>query len=215
MRRRARRPPRRLRRRPLLLLRHHPLAYWSTVAVVLVAALAVGRSLEGDDSAATEGLGPLVRVPVARRTIEPGELVAAADVRWRELPAGALADQAVADGFDRRATSTIFAGEPIVASRLAPQGSSELAARVPPGHQAVALPVTVGAPPLEPGDLVDLLRVDAPDRAGVRAQRVARHGVVVDAGTEVVTVAVDDDEVRAVAAATATGAVVIALVGTR
>lgn len=207
-----RRRSRRARRSLVARLRRHPVAYWTVTAVAVTGLVATATSLDGEPPGAS-GLGRLRRVPVARHTIEPGELVEADDVEWRDLPSGSLPSEPLAAELDRRAATTIFTGEPVVAARLAPDGASALAARIPADRQAVALPVTVGAPPLEPGDVVDLLSVASPDPSSGRAHRVARAAVVVDVGDEVVTVAVDDDDVRAVATAAATGAVVISLDG--
>ena len=104
----------------------------------------------------------------------------------------------------------------MLSKRIAPEGLSGVAARVPPGQRAVAVPVTpAGRPPLELGDLVDVLAVvatpDMPD--ATPAAPLATGALVVDVGDESVSVAVSRAEAPLVAYAITQGVAVLALGG--
>jgi Flp pilus assembly protein CpaB len=115
----------------------------------------------------------------------------------------------------------VAAGEPLVPERLAPQGLTGVAALVPAGHRAVAIPIgPLAAPPLTVGDLVDVLAVvpalveeqprqreDQPSFALVEA------AVVVDVGEQSITVAVPEAAAPRVAWVLTNGSVVLALAG--
>jgi Flp pilus assembly protein CpaB len=210
-----RRPRRRLPVGPRHLLRRHPLVYWTAVAILVVTTGVVVSSMSREAEVARQAFGDLERVPVARRTLAAGERIGAGDVEWRELPARLVSGLPPDEVVDQVVSATIYAGEPIVAPRLAPDGAGAVAARVPAGRHALAVPVTVGSPAVEVGDVVDLLAVATPDPSGPAPERVARRAPVVDVTDEAVTVAVDADEVRSTAFALGTGAVVIVLTSPR
>jgi Flp pilus assembly protein CpaB len=131
------------------------------------------------------------------------------------------------------------AGEPVVASRLAPHGLTGTAALVAPGERAVTVPPgPAAAPPLVVGDLVDVLTVlpVGPGGAGEHGDR-GEHGdgdgdhgdgdgggeapafvlveqaAVVDVTDGAVTVSVPAADAPRVAWALASGTVVLALAG--
>jgi Flp pilus assembly protein CpaB len=164
-------------------------AAWGTTAVVVVATrdIAAGEPLDGDDVDLAER--PLALVPEAA---------------LEELPIGQVAADAIA------------AGEVVVAARLAPMGLTGLAATLPAGSRAVAIPVEVGmAPPLSVGDRVDVLVALAPDAAGNGPPGfvVAAEALVVAVDEGAVTVAVRAPIAPRIAVALGTGAVTLALVG--
>ena len=146
--------------------------------------------------------GPLVEVAVAARPVPAGSALAAADVRTAHLPAAALPDAPL----ERRpvgltARVDLVPGEVLLAARLGPRG---LAALLPTGGRALAVPRAAGTPPLEPGQRVDLL---AGGGAVVTAASVL---AVDDSGT---TVAVPEASAGVVAGAIAAGAVTLSLAG--
>jgi Flp pilus assembly protein CpaB len=150
------------------------MAWWLAAAAVAAWAAAHAGALEDRAEAARAAWGEPVPVVVAVRALEPGDVLTAADVTiesWPPavLPAGAF--DAVPDG--RTVTAPIVAGEAVVAARVAPGGLSTVAALLPPGWRAVAIPSAGsgfgdGAPPLTVGDRVDVLasfdRFDLADR---------------------------------------------------
>lgn len=146
--------------------------------------------------------GPVVEVAVAARPIRAGTALGGADVRSVRLPAAALPDAGRArDPVGRTARVDLVPGEVLLASRLGPRG---LAALLPAGTRALAVPRAAGTPPLEPGQRVDLLAGGGPV---VTAASVL---AVDDSGT---TVAVPEAAAPVVAEAIAAGGVTLALAG--
>ena len=147
-----------------------------------------------------------------------GHTVGPGDVEWRNLPPTAVPDDVV-DGSPagRTVVDRVARGEVIGRLRVAPDGLSALAALVPAGHRAVALPRRSTELDLDPGDRVDVLAAarvgsEVGDGTGP-AQVVARAAPVLAVTDQSVVVAVSPDEARSVAAALAQGQPVLALVG--
>jgi Flp pilus assembly protein CpaB len=133
----------------------------------------------------------------------------------RRLPAGLVppgAEEAQPDG--AVVTDTVHEGEVVLAARLAPAGTSPLAAALPPGTRGVSVPVDARALPVEHGDVVDVLATFDPDLAGGSdpTVAVARGAVVIDVAEEAVVVAVTPGQAPRVAFASAAGAVALAVV---
>ena len=148
------------------------------------------------------GAGPLVDVPVVARPVAAGATLAADDVRLARLPAAAVPDaEPAADPAGLTARVDLVPGEVLLAQRLGRRG---LAALLPPGGRALAVPRAAGTPPLEPGQRVDLLA------AGEVVVTAASVLAVDDSGT---TVAVPEPAAPAVAEAIAAGAVTLSLAG--
>jgi hypothetical protein len=143
-------------------------AFARRAAVVVVAAVTgvVVASMVG----AASGRGPTVTrsVVVASRDLPPGTVVTDEAVALRELPLDAVAEAAMSDiPVGSVVRYPIVAGEAVVPDRLAPEGLSGTAALVPPSHRAVAVPLgPTGAPPLQPGDRVDIVTF-TPDLAPI------------------------------------------------
>lgn len=138
-----------------------PVVRRTFVALLATATIATVVLLVSAAGAARERWGTSRPVAVATRDLAPGEVVDADAVEVRDLPAGALTEAAVADAPEGAVVrQPIYAGEPVLASRLAPGGLTGAAALVPAGHRAVAVPVGPGGmPPVAVGDLVDVLAV--------------------------------------------------------
>jgi Flp pilus assembly protein CpaB len=159
-------------------------------------------------------------VVVAKRDLAPGEEIDAAAVGVRRLPVALVPADVLPDPpVGSVVRYPIVAGEAILSKRIAPEGLRGVAARVPDGERAVAVPVPrVGRPPLHVGDRVDVLAVIAtqeePD-GGVPAAPLVEDALVVDLEDEAVSVAVPWDQAPAVAYAVTQGSVVLALAGAR
>ena len=132
-------------------------------------------------------------------------------------PAGSLASAQEAVG--RTVVVAVFAGLPVMEGHLGASGLKGVAALLPPGTRAVAVP-NGGAPlPLVAGDHVDVLATFDPsgDPSGSPATGhdptfpVARGALVVDVGDDSATVAVGPQEAARVAFAVTTGVVTLAL----
>ena len=182
---------------------------WLLVAAAasLVAVEAAGVGAEA--AAARDAWGRSTGVAVAVRDVARGEVVAAGDVAVQRRPLAVVPDDALQEPpVGRVTTAGLVAGEVVVSSRLAPAGLSGVAALVPDGWRAMAVPTSASgfgspAPPLAVGDRVDVLAPDV----------VAADALVVAIDDTAVTVAVPADDAPALAEALAAAVVTIALVG--
>ena len=137
-----------------------PLAYWAmVVALALFTGMVVARSVRTTGSLAAH-YGPLRPVAVATHRLDPGAEVGPGDIVVRQVPgslapAGSMASADTAVG--RTVVVPLFAGLPVMEGHLAASGLKGVAALLPPGTRAVAVP-NGGAPlPLVAGDHIDVL----------------------------------------------------------
>jgi Flp pilus assembly protein CpaB len=197
-------------------LRRSPLPFWLlSLALAGLTGLTVARLVDEAATRAAE-LGGLVDVPVAARPVAAGRTLRDGDVAVRRLPAALLPRGRLARApAGRVAVVPLAAGEVLLAAKLAPDGLTGVAALVPPGHRALAIPVDPGGLALNPGHRVDVLATfdaatpEAPDPEPTFP--VATDALVVDAGDEAVTVAVTPTQAARVAFALARGTVTLAL----
>lgn len=212
-----RRKPVPRRPRVALALRRQPRV--RTALVVLVGLLsggAVAVTVQQAD-AARAAWGRSTTVVVATRDLAAGERVDQRNTRLVEhpdplVPPGALTS--VPD--DARVGEPVYEGEVLRDERLAPAGLSTVAARLPEGTRAVAIPLEPStAPPLAAGDRVDVVVALAPEAAagGPPGFAMATDVVVVGVTEVAATVAVPRDVVPRLAVAFGQGAVTLALVG--
>ena len=117
---------------------------------------------------------------------------------------------------DGRLAEAVYEGEAIRAERLAAHALSAVAARLPAGTRAMAIPMEAGlVPALTIGDRVDVL-VAVPAEAaagGPPGFALAEAALVVDVTEQAVTVALPRDLAPRLAVAFGHGAVSLALVG--
>ena len=203
--------------------RRSPALWWFAAALVALLAATRVSAIDDEAEARRAAWGESVTVVVAVDDLAAGDVVGAADVvvaEWPRatVPAGALTSPPVG----RTVAATIVAGEAVVAARVAPSGLSDVAALVPAGRRAVAVPSTSGgfgadAPPLAVGDRVDVLAsfdgFDLEDGGAPSTDTVARDALVVDVGETNVTVAVPAADAERVADAATRGHVALALAG--
>jgi Flp pilus assembly protein CpaB len=124
------------------------------------------------------------------------------------VPEGSLGATAAAVG--RTVIVPLFRGGAVVASNLAPDGLQGLAALLPAGTRAVAVPTGTASVPLRRGDRVDVLATFDPPAAGQDPTfAVAEAALVVDVGPEAASVAVGPEEAKRVAFAVAGGTVTL------
>lgn len=200
-----------------LLLRREPRLWW---LVVLASAAATGLSVShvlGTAEATRRAWGSTEPVLVVRHDLGAGSTLSALDVELVDFPAG-LAPAGALDELPDGAVTRVdlSAGEPLLPRRLAGHDLSPVAAALPQGTRAVAIPTEPGtAPPLADGDRVDVLVVVATEAAGDGPPgfAIATDALVVSVDDDAVTVAVERDEAPRVAAALGLGAVTLALVG--
>ena len=190
----------------------HPVTHWLVIgAVALTSGLMVLRLTTRAELAA-DRYGSVMTVPVATRSVAAGDTVHDSDVQWRRVPRACLPNGVAArHPTGRVVVSPLVAGEVVVEDRLAPAGLRGAAALVPSGWRALAVPAGPGTPHVARGDRVDLLAAGADDTAASAV--VAARALVVEVTDDAVTVAVDEGDAPALAAALARGTVSIALVG--
>jgi Flp pilus assembly protein CpaB len=194
-------------------------------AVVLGLAVVTGLvvvSLVSSADAARQRWGRTRPVAVAARDLVPGDVVDGSAVEVRRLPVAAVTPGALAEPPSGSVVrQAVPAGEPLVPERLAPQGLAGVAALVPPGHRAVAIPIgPLAAPPLTVGDLVDVLAV-VPVLAEERPRQpedqpsfpLVETAVVVDVDEQSIAVAVPEADAPRVAWVLTNGSIVLALAG--
>ena len=186
------------------------------LAVGLLSGAAVVATVQGADHTRARW-GHTTAVVVATRDIGAGVALDPHNTRVVHrpiglVPAGALRSVPPA----ARLATPVFAGELVRQERLATMALSAVAARLPAGTRAMAVPVEPGAAPaLSVGDRVDVVVALSPDAAGGGpAGFVLTSAVpVVDVAEGAVTVAVERDVAPRLAVALGAGAVTLALVG--
>lgn len=195
-------------------MRRSPVPFWLLAAAAAVATGGTVARLVGEASARADRLGGLVAVPVAARPVEAGAVLRPADVAVRRLPAALLPRGRVAEApAGRSAVVPLVPGEVVLASKLAPAGVRGVAALIPPGRRALAVPVDHGSLAVRRGNRVDVLATFEETGGDAPTFPVATGALVVDAGDDAVTVAVTEAEAPRVAFAVARGTVTLALTG--
>jgi Flp pilus assembly protein CpaB len=104
--------------------------------------------------------GEPVPVVVAASGIARGTTLSADDLRAASLPAAYAPPGAVDDPGElagRTVLTDLREGEPVSATRLAPEGAGPVAALVPPELRALTVPSSLPAGTVRPGDLVDVM----------------------------------------------------------
>lgn len=197
-----------------LLARRRTLRSTLVVAVGLLSGW-FALQITGDVAAARHRLGTTTRVVVLTADIAAGEPLTAGDVRLEDRPVAFVpADALTEPPLERALRVDGYAGEVLVAGRLAGAGRTGARAQVPAGWRAVTVPVAAGAgPPVTAGDVVDVIASFDPLVADEPSVVVATGAVVVHVDDDAVTVAVPAELVTDVAFATTTAAVTVALVG--
>ena len=189
-----------------------PAAFWlGAVSLALCTGLLVA-GLVGRAAAEAARFGRLRTVAVATRALEPGRVVAPADIATRRLPAALVPAGAAPSPAGRTVVVRVFPGEVVLRGQLAPWGLRGVAALLPPGTRAVTVPLH-DTDPVRRGDIVDVLASFDPSVSGGRDPTfaVAEGALVVAVGDGSVTVAVSPDEATHVAFAAANGVVALAI----
>jgi Flp pilus assembly protein CpaB len=203
---------------PALALRRRPRARKALVVALAalsgVAVMGVVQRAEG----AAAAWGDQVPVLVATRDLEPGDRLDSGNTRLVAHPAPIVPDGALSElpAGARRLAHAVFAGEVVRSERLAPAGLSTLAARLPPGTRAMAVPVEPGlVPALVVGDRVDVLVALSAEAAGdgLPGFALASDVLVVAVDEAAVTIAIPTDTAPRLAVAFGAGAVTLALAG--
>ncbi len=196
-------------------LARSPFAYWAAVVALAAFTAFTVAGQVGRAGAQADRYGGLRPVVVAARPVEAGAVVRSSDVVVRSMPASFLPEGAVraaGDVVGRTVVVPLFRGSAVVAANLAPDGLEGLAALLPAGARAVAVPTGSASVAVRRGDRVDVLATFDPPPAGEDPTfPVAEAALVVDVGPEAVAVAVAPEEAVRVAYAIAAGVVTLAL----
>ena len=192
-------------RTPLARLRS-PAAYWSLVAVLAVGTI-VDRTGRARPRTASDRARPTTQVAVVVGDHAGGEQLDDADVERAMCPPDPR--RRSPPPHDRRLRTDVRAGEVLTSGRFAAGGRSEIAAQIPPGRQAIAVPRTSAALDLRPGDQVALLGLGSSGASEV----IVDDGLVVAATEGATTIAVPLGEVGDVADAVLAGTMTVVLSG--
>lgn len=200
----------------LRVLSRSPLTYWVAVGgLALLTTLAVSGLLGRARSEAAR-YGSAKPVLVARHDIAVGAPVNTSDVEVRSLPAALVPSDAMG-GVDQArghvVVVPVFAGQAVIRRHLAPFGLTGAAALLPAGKQGISVAAGPAAAKLSKGDTVDVLATFDPATAPGKEPTfsVAVASLVIDVGSDAVTIAVDPEEAKRVAFAIAHGAVTVVL----
>jgi Flp pilus assembly protein CpaB len=199
--------------RPRIRLRRRPLPYWVVAGAVAMATGLLVARLVGDAASERARWGSLRPAVVLRHHVAAGDPITTGDASIRMLPSAVvprgvlrhLPDSAVA-------AVELDTGELLLDRRLLGHGPSAVAARLPRGTRAIAVP-GAGALPLDIGDHVDVLATFDPETSpgDTPTFTVARDATVVHVGHDAVTIAVATASAPKVAYALAAGAVTLVL----
>jgi len=197
-------------------LSRSPLFFWVVVALLALFTASVVSRLVGRARADAARFGSLRTVVVASDPVDAGEVVSEGRVQVRSVPAAFLPEGwmgSPAEVIGRTAVTPLFRGQAVLRANLAPWGLKGLAALLPAGTRAVGVPTGAASPPLQRGDVVDVLASFDPQAAGGGEPTfaVAVAASVVDVGEESATVAVTPAEAAKVVYAVSHGAVALAI----
>lgn len=199
-------------------LARKPFVFWLvTCALGATTGVFVSHSLSAARSAARR-FGDVRGVVVTLRALEPGHAIGGRDVEAVEMPEilvppGAVNTVAGARG--RTVVVALFPGQVVVDGQLSGAGGRGLAALLPRGARAVAVPHERGVLRVGRGDIVDVLATfDTPSPSGEPTFAVAIGATVVDVTDDSATLAVTLEEAARVAYAVAKGDVTLAVSAT-
>jgi Flp pilus assembly protein CpaB len=190
--------------------------HWALAALLaLVTAWYAGTTVASAE-AAKRRWGSDRAVAVAARHLDAGMAISEDDVRVERWPAGVVPAGALDSApVGRVVARPVEPGEAVLAARLAPEGVHGLAARLPPGWRAFAVPSGDGALRLDVDDVVDVLATLEPAAAGGAGDeptvRIADAAVVLAVDEQSVTVAVPEASATDMAFALASATITLAL----
>jgi Flp pilus assembly protein CpaB len=203
------------RRGIVLAVRRSALLWWTLTLTLAVLTASVVSSSIGNAKRGADAWGRDRVVWVVQRPLAAGVVVTAATVRRVALPRGVIPDGALAPAVSPVGDATRVAlatGEVVLTARLARHGARGIAAVLPAGTRAVALPNDEHTPLVRVGDFVDVIATfDVGDATDAPSVAVASGAPVMAVAPRTLTVAVGDDDAARVAFALAKGAVTVVL----
>lgn len=208
-------PLSRRRRRARIVRRvvRHPVVFWAAATLVAAATGAFVHTLVARADVALHQWGDTRPAVVALVALDRGDVVVASDVALREMPAALVPTGAVsALPIGDVVASPMYAGEVVVAGRLAAGSLRGVAALLPPGTRGIAVPVGPATVDVLPGDAVDVLATFDPSMPDPTFA-VAEGALVVAVDEQAVTIAVPVEDAPRVAFAVAQAQVTLLLNG--
>jgi Flp pilus assembly protein CpaB len=195
-----------------------PFVFWLVTCTIAAATGLVVSNSVAAARAAARRYGATRPTLVTVRAIEPGQVLESGAVEVVDMPRvfvppGALTAEDA--GVGRTVVVALFAGEIVLDAQLSGTAGRGLAALLPPGTRAIAVPLERGGLKLRRGDAVDVLATfDEPAPTGEPTFPVAVGATVLDTTADTVTVAVTPEEAARVAYALAKGEVTLAVSAT-
>jgi Flp pilus assembly protein CpaB len=135
-------------------------AYMGFAVVLALSAGLLFNAYLGRVSSPSPTLGPEADVVQANFPIKRGEMIEAAELRVARMPVAyappGFFDQ-ISEAAGRVALADLAVGEAVTETRLARVRAGPVASLIPTGLRAFAVPTSLPAGALAPGDLVDIL----------------------------------------------------------
>jgi Flp pilus assembly protein CpaB len=184
------------------------------LALAALSAQAIAGAVARAD-AARNRWGAAREIVVARTRLEVDDVVSAGDVESASWPVALVPRGAIDASQDLAGRTVVEAIEPgsaVVAAQLAPDGLHGIAALIPIGWRALAVPIAQASVPVSVGDRIDLVAaVSGSDASASPPFVLAANAVVVATNGQSITVAVPAADAPRVALGIVTGSVVPAL----
>lgn len=183
----------------------------AVIALAAVLTVVTGRTVL-ESRAIVAGFGSVESVAIATRDLAPGTVVDADAVRWEQWPSAVAPDTVTDLDIGSEATivrSPIAGGEPVMASRVFVNGAG-----LALDERAVTIPQPLAPPPVEPGDVLDLIGLTPGITIGEKTvldSRSLGRGRVVTVDETGITIAVPADRVAAIVETIAIGSVEVAI----
>ncbi|MEZ5228530.1 MAG: SAF domain-containing protein [Acidimicrobiales bacterium] len=169
--------------------------------IVVVSARSVTQS-----RAVVAGLGPRRSVAIATRDLVPGRTIGPDDVRWEQWPVAIATHFPTVDALTEAVVrAPVSTGAPITSEQIFGSNDPFTA-----DERAVTVPVPLAPPPLDTGDIVEIIGLrpgpSVGDRQLIDTQALGR-GRVVAVGDSGITLAVDVDRAVAIVETAAVGSI--------
>jgi Flp pilus assembly protein CpaB len=172
-------------------VRHRVVRRVLAVGVVAVVGL-IGAGVVAKARAAQDSWGRSEVIVVAAADLSIGSSTNDGDFEFVSWPAALVPPDALRSlPVTDRLVTTVLQGEPVTGRDLA--SAREHALELAPGMRAIGFPTHAGMPPMQAGDLVDLVLVEDPFGVGDRFRVLDPPGLVLDVNDDGVALAVHAD----------------------
>ncbi len=180
--------------------------FWLLVLIGLIGAVAFGSIVQS--RAVVAGFGTLRPVAIANNDLVAGQRIGPADLRWEDWPLE-IAAMYPTDVEGALVRSPVAEGEPV--DRLA---IFDAGAAMDPDERAVTVPLPLAPPPVQTGDIVELIGLTAGFSLGDRQTidtRSLGQGRIMAVEETGITVAVQPNQVLGIVETIAIGSIEIVM----